>query len=86
MLGKADIDDIAAAFGQTLRAYRVDAGLSQERLALEAGLQRNYISMLELGRYQPTIGTLFKVALVLNQRPEDLIQATRIALVQGPTR
>lgn len=78
MLGKPDSDDLAVAFGRVLRRYRLSAGLSQEKLALEAGLQRNYISLLELGQNQPTITTLFKLAVVLSIEPEQLIQAVRI--------
>lgn len=78
MLGKLDTDDLAVAFGRVLRRYRLSAGLSQEKLALEAGLQRNYISLLELGQNQPTITTLFKLAVVLSIEPEQLIQAVRV--------
>lgn len=72
MLGK-QITSVNQDFGQVLRRLRKEAGLSQEQLALEAGLQRNYISMMELGRYQPTITTVFKISLALKIRPGDLI-------------
>lgn len=78
MLGKPDSDDLAVAFGRVLRRYRLSAGLSQEKLALEAGLQRNYISLLELGQNQPTITTLFKLAVVLDIEPEQIVEAVRI--------
>lgn len=78
MLGKPDSDDLAVAFGRVLRRYRLSAGLSQEKLALEAGLQRNYISLLELGQNQPTITTLFKLAVVLDIKPEQIVEAVRI--------
>jgi transcriptional regulator with XRE-family HTH domain len=78
MLGKPDTDDLAVAFGRVLRQYRLSAGLSQEKLALEAGLQRNYISLLELGQNQPTITTLFKLAVVLDIEPEQIVEAVRI--------
>lgn len=78
MLGKPDTDDLAVAFGRVLRRYRLSAGLSQEKLALEAGLQRNYISLLELGQNQPTITTLFKLAVVLAIEPEQIVEAVRM--------
>lgn len=78
MLGKPDTDDLAVAFGRVLRRYRLSTGLSQEKLALEAGLQRNYISLLELGQNQPTITTLFKLAVVLSIEPEQIVEAVRI--------
>lgn len=72
MLGK-QITSVNHDFGQVLRRLRKDAKLSQEQLALEAGLQRNYISMMELGRYQPTITTIFKLALALKIKASELI-------------
>ena len=54
-----------AAFGQILRGLRKRQGLSQERLAHEAGLERNYISLLELGRNSASVKTIFKLAPAL---------------------
>ena len=62
-----------AAFGQALRRLRVAAGLSQEQLGLESGVQRNFISLIETGQNQPTITTVFKLATALNIRPSKMI-------------
>lgn len=85
MVGKHEIDSIARAFGMVLRAHRLEAGYSQERLALEAGLQRNYISLLELGHNQPTIGTLFKISKVLGLEPAELIRVTHRTQISSHT-
>jgi transcriptional regulator with XRE-family HTH domain len=61
------------AFGKVLRRLRIDLGLSQEALALSAELQRNYISLMELGQNQPTITTIFKLADALGIKPSKLI-------------
>lgn len=53
------------AFGQVLRELRKQRALSQEALALEAGLERNYISLLERGLNSASIKTLFKLSPVL---------------------
>jgi transcriptional regulator with XRE-family HTH domain len=50
------------AFGQVLRELRKGRGLSQEVLALESDLERNYVSLLELGRNSASIKTIFKLA------------------------
>jgi transcriptional regulator with XRE-family HTH domain len=57
--------DEAVAFGKVLRRLRNEAGLSQEQLGLEADLRRTYVSILELGQQQPSLGTLFKLARAL---------------------
>ncbi len=62
------------AFGRILRESRKNLGLSQEKLAFEANLQRNYISLIELGTNQPTITTIFKLAKALNTKPHELIK------------
>jgi transcriptional regulator with XRE-family HTH domain len=61
------------AFGKVLRRLRIDLGLSQEALALSAELQRNYISLMELGQNQPTITTIFKLADALGIKPSKLM-------------
>ncbi len=63
-----------AAFGQVLRKHRLAAGLSQEQLGLEAGVQRNFISLIETGQNQPTISTIFKLATALKIKPSELVR------------
>ena len=53
------------AFGIVLKELRTKCGLSQESLAHEAGLERNYISLLELGRNSASIKTIFKLTPAL---------------------
>lgn len=64
------------AFGKVLRARRKKAGLSQESLALDAGLERTFISMLERGERQPSLGTLLKLAEALKCSAADLVSQT----------
>jgi transcriptional regulator with XRE-family HTH domain len=61
------------AFGAALRRLRLAAGLSQEQLGLEAGVQRNFISLIETGQNQPTIGTIAKLARALGMKPSQLV-------------
>lgn len=72
MLGKKSITPIAA-FGQVLRQARQAAGMTQEQLSLESGVQRNFISLIELGQNQPTITTVFKLAQALGCLPSELV-------------
>lgn len=65
--------DAGLAFGKVLRERRKQAGLTQEKLALEADVQRNYVSFLERGKHQPTINIIFKLAGALECRPSDLV-------------
>ena len=62
------------AFGKVLRALRAERGLSQEALALEAGVQRNYVSLIERGVNQPTITIIFKLATALEMPPSQVVE------------
>jgi transcriptional regulator with XRE-family HTH domain len=58
--------DAVTAFGKVLREMRLEAGLTQEQLGLDADLRRTYISILELGQQQPSLTTIIKLAVALN--------------------
>jgi transcriptional regulator with XRE-family HTH domain len=65
--------DPAIAFGLVLRRLRKDAGLSQEQLALDAGVERNFVSLIERGINQPTIRIIFKLADALGITPSEML-------------
>lgn len=54
------------AFGKALRALRTTRGHTQETLAFEAGLDRTYVSLLELGSRSPTLDTIMLLCGALN--------------------
>ena len=47
---------IEIEFGKLVRKYRERLGLSQEAFAEKAGVHRTYISSIELGKVQVSIG------------------------------
>ena len=61
---------------------RVAAGLSQEQLGLESGVQRNFISLIETGQNKPTITTIFKLAGALGTKPSNLVAAAEKLLAE----
>lgn len=81
----ANNDPIQRAFGAVLRRARKAARLSQEALALEAGLDRTFISLLERGLRQPTLTSLFALAQALRLEPHALVRATEgeVCSLQG---
>lgn len=78
--------DAAVAFGKVLRSLRLRAGLTQEKLGLEADLRRTYISILELGQQQPTLTTILKLAKALNRSARDLVGAVEKELAVSSDR
>jgi len=67
---------VAAAFGKVLKEIRLRKRLTQEDLALRAGLDRTYPSLLERGQRQPTLGVVLAVAAVLEISPAVLVNRT----------
>lgn len=49
-----------------LRRHRVDRGLSQEKLAVDAQVDRTYVSSLERGIENPTVLVLDRLAEALS--------------------
>lgn len=78
--------DAEEAFGQVLRDLRHARKLSQEKLALDADIQRNYVSLLELGRNSPSVNVLFKLAPVLGTTPSEMLRATEQRMVSAARR
>jgi transcriptional regulator with XRE-family HTH domain len=58
-----------------LRRLRAERGLSQEELAHRAGLNRNYVGMLEREENAATIDTLERLAAVLDVPASELLEA-----------
>jgi transcriptional regulator with XRE-family HTH domain len=71
--------EIAAAFGRALREARAAANLSQEALALESGVDRTFVSMLERGIRQPALSTVFALSTVLSTKPGVLVDRAEVA-------
>lgn len=72
--------DFREALGQLIVELRNKHHLSQERLALEASVDRTRLGEIERGEANPTVDTLGKVATVLGQSLGSLIiQAEEIS-------
>lgn len=55
-----------ALVARNLRRLRVRRGLSQEVLAIDAGIDRAYVSRLERGLENPTVAVLERLAKALD--------------------
>ncbi len=56
------ISPVHAAFGDALRELRAERGMSQEAVALEAGLNRGYYSGVERGVRNVALANITKIA------------------------
>lgn len=60
--------------GQIIREKREALGLTQIEVAEKAGLDRNYIGMVERGERNPSYLSLIKIATGLNLTVDQLIK------------
>ena len=64
--------NINTQLGMRIRYLRKKKGLSQEDLALDSGINKNYLSALERGMRNPTVNILEKLAVTLEVSLSEL--------------
>ncbi len=69
------IPGLATAFGAVVRRHRRALGLTQEILAIETGLDRTYVSLLERGLRRPSLTTVFVLARRVGVRAGELVES-----------
>lgn len=53
-------------FGQAIKSFRHDLGISQEKFALSIGMDRTYYASVENGRRNISLQNIEKIAVGLN--------------------
>lgn len=67
--------DLVQLLGVNVRHHRRLKGMSQEQLALDAGMERSYVSDLERGTRNPSVRALGRLANALGVEPGLLLEA-----------
>jgi transcriptional regulator with XRE-family HTH domain len=62
-------------FGIVVRQLRKERGLSQERLAAAAGIDRAYMGGLERGQRNPSLTTVERIAVALDMSISEVLAA-----------
>ncbi len=63
------------AYGTAIREARTKRGISQERLAQLAGLDRTYYSGVERGERNPSLTNLLRIAAALEVNLSELARS-----------
>ena len=74
----------ALAFGQAVRAARMEQGMAQEELAALAEIERSHMGKIERGEHMPTLALILRIAAALKRSAADLIAVTEENLRAGP--
>jgi transcriptional regulator with XRE-family HTH domain len=67
-----DLRKAMLALGKTVHELRLEKGMTQEQLALRAGVHRSYVSLIERGRRNPRWGVIRRISRELGVSPPEL--------------
>jgi transcriptional regulator with XRE-family HTH domain len=67
-------EHILKKFGERVRYYRHDKGVSQEEFAYLCGFHRTYIGAIERGERNPALISILKIAKGLEISPVKLLE------------
>ena len=71
-------NDILREFGNVIKSHRKAHGISQEELALKAGLHRTYIGMIERGEKNLTLINILKISYALEIKISSLLDECKL--------
>lgn len=72
------------SFGQVIRGMRQNAGRSQEDVAAAVGISTYYVRELELGRRNPSLAVILRLAATLGVQPHRLLEEAEASEVGEP--
>lgn len=69
-------DDLLKLVGNNIKSLRLEKGLSQVDLVgkIEGQIDTTNISRIEAGRTNPTVHTLYRIAIALDVELKDLVK------------
>ena len=78
--------DMRVLVGENVRRTRKLRGLTQEQFAEKSGFSQQYLSSLENGRRNPSVITLYELAVALAVAPAELLRPARLNSKSTPAR
>ncbi len=71
-------DPALVKIGEVIRRTRKEQGLSQELLAVDAGVDRSYMGGIERGEHNLTVMSLVRIACALNCKAATLLEKAEV--------
>lgn len=62
------------SLGLSIRKIRAEKGFTQESLLLESGISRSHIAMIESGKRDITVNSLFKISRALGVNLSEIFE------------
>ena len=66
--------DMRRLVGSNFKRVRLERGLTQEQVAERSGFSQQYLSGLEAGRRNPTVVTVYELAVALDVSHLELLR------------
>lgn len=73
-MATATIKKQAEMVAERIATKRKKAGLSQDKLAELAGIDRKTVNRIENGHFSPSMETFFRIALALRANAKDFLK------------
>ena len=67
-------------FGQIIRRWRAELGISQEELAYRAGMNRTYVGDIERGARKVALTNLIRLSAALGTTPSELLRGIQASM------
>ena len=76
--------NIKEIVSKNIKKYRLDAGITQEQLAVDIGKSYDFVRRLEFkkGEIGCSLDTLYRISVVLNQPWENFLKKNKMCLLQ----
>ena len=71
-------NDFKKDLGKNIRKLRLQKNLTQETVSLEANVSRSHIAMIEAGKRDITVSTLFQISRALNVNLQEIFSFDNI--------
>lgn len=69
-----DKDDFLKRLGHNIKRLLESKGISQQKLAADCNFEKSNMSRIEAGNTNPTIYTLYKIAVAMGIDIQDLLK------------
>ncbi len=67
-------DDLRICFGTNFRTAREKAGMKQSDIEARTGIKQHYVSQIENGRQNPTLGTMTVLAMAVGENVSSMLR------------
>lgn len=74
---KATLPALKQAISSNIQRIRKEQGISQEKLALKADIDRSYMSQIERCLANPSIDAILRISNALEVAPSELLLLTK---------